>query len=213
MSGSGGAPVTDSAVARGHRGGWRATTAESRGFTFIELMVVVAIMGLLLGFVVLRLDDMVPSSRLSAAARQVASHVGMARGEAVAAGKVHAIAYDLTRQQYAVLTPPDPEEVEAGRYKADELLPLEWETLPSGVTLVDVDLGDRALSSGLLTLRFTPLGTATPHAVHLKNVDGGEMTVVVNPLTGLVDIEPGITNLSLFAEAHEFGGGLSGSDF
>ena len=188
-------------------------SSRRRGFTFIELMVVVAIMGMILGFVVLRLDDMVPASRLRAAARQGAAHVGMARSEAVAGGKIHAIAYDLTRQQYDVLTPPDPEEVEAGRYKADELLPLDWETLPSGVALVDVDLGDRAVSSGILTLRFTALGTATPHAVHLKNSDGAEMTVIVNPLTGLVDIETGITNLSLFAEAHEFGGGLSGSDF
>ena len=94
-----------------------------------------------------------------------------------------------------------------------ELVPLSWESLPSGVEFLDVEMGDRTVSHGVLTVRFSPLGTATAHAVHLKGAGEDRMTVTVNPLTGLVAIVPKVQNLDLFADESEFAGSLSKSGF
>jgi prepilin-type N-terminal cleavage/methylation domain-containing protein len=186
---------------------------RSRGFSFVELLAVVTIMGLILGFLVLRIDHLIPSSRISAAARKLGSTNGLARAQAVATGVRHAVSYDLTRQRYAVLTPPHPEDIEEGRSKPDELYPLTWYPLPKGVKILNVQLGDTTVSSGSVRVLFSPLGTVTPHAIQLQGQEDQEMTVVVNPLTGLVEIEPGLHKLDLFADESDFGGGLSGGGF
>lgn len=186
---------------------------HARGFSFIELMVVIALIGLTLAFVVLKVDNLIPSSRMSAAARKIGSTNGLARAQAVATGLRHALTYDLTRQRFAVLIPPHPEDIDEGRAKPDELFPLTWHPLPDGVKLLNVQLGDATVSSGSVRVLFSPLGTVTPHALQLQGQENQEMTVTVNPLTGLVEIEPGLHELDLFAKEHEFGGGLGGSDF
>lgn len=192
--------------------------APWRGFSFIELLAVLAIMGLILGFVVLRLDGMIPSSRLAAAARQLGSTAGLARGQAVSSGRLHAVKYDLDKQRYTVCTPPHPDDVESGKYKPTDLVPLVWERLPQDVQMVDLQVGPRkTVSDGIVTMHFTELGTVSPHAIHIRlKEDGSEpkwMTVVVNPLTGLVDILPEHAKMDLFADENEFSGGLSGGGF
>ncbi len=183
------------------------------GFTLIELLVVVAVFGLILAFAVLRLDGWLPAARLSAGARQVASTVGLVRGEAIAAGLDYGLLYDLKGARFAVMAPPDPEEVESGSKKATDLYPLEWQTLPDGVDFEDVDFGARTVREGTVTVRFTALGTATAHAVHLKGSGDAQYTVEVNPLTGLVDLADGRQKLSLYASQQDFGGGLGGSEW
>jgi len=186
---------------------------HQRGFSFVELLAVVTIMGLMLGFVVLRIDHLVPSSRISAAARKLGSTNGLARAQAVATGVRHAITYDLTRQRYAVLIPPHPEEVEEGRAKPDELYPLTWHLMPDGVKMLNVQLGDSTVSSGSVRVMFSALGTVTPHAIQLEGQEKNVMTMVVNPLTGLVELHPELKKLDLFADENDFSGGLSGGGF
>ncbi|MHC5021643.1 MAG: pilus assembly FimT family protein, partial [Planctomycetota bacterium] len=186
---------------------------HQRGFSFIELLAVIAIMSLILGFVVLKIDHLIPSERISAAARKIGSTNGLARAQAVATGTRHALTYDLNRQRYAVLIPPHPEEIEEGRAKRDDLFPLTWHPLPEGVKILNVQLGDSVVSSGSVRVIFSPLGTATPHAVQLQGQDDAELTVVINPLTGLIEIEEGLQELDLFADPSDFSGGLSGGGF
>lgn len=190
------------------------------GFTFIELMVVIAIVALMLGFVVLRIDGLIPGERLGAAARQLGSNVGFVRSKAVANGQTYAVRYDLSKHRYMILSPPSPEDIEAGVHRPTDLVPTLWERLPDGVVIADVQLGKRTRTDGQVQVVFTPLGTCTPHAVRLRLAEESEMageqrwmTVMVNPLTGLVDILPENAKLDLFADETDFGGGLSGGGF
>lgn len=193
---------------------------RSRGFTFIELMVVIAIVALMLSFTMLRIDGVIPGERLGAAARQLGSNVGFVRSKAVATGQAYAVRYDLAKHRYMVLSPPSPEDVEAGVHRPTDLVPTLWERLPDGVIIADVQLGQRTRTEGQVQVAFTPLGTCTPHAIRLRLAEENDtareqrwMTVMVNPLTGLVDILPENAKLDLFADEADFGGGLSGGGF
>lgn len=111
---------------RGHSG---------RGFTLVELLAVVFIVSVIALALIPALDNMVPSYRLRAAARNVGSMIELAQSEAIAGRKEFAIAYDLDENTFWIVLPPaappgedqaetPPEEMDpklAGKRPADDV--------------------------------------------------------------------------------------------
>lgn len=97
---------------------------RARGFTLMEIMAVMAIIGVLLLAVVPNIDNQVPAFRLRGGARAVASTIELAQSEAISKRKVYAIRYDFNRNSYTLLLPPpDPEEEEESEEElADDML-------------------------------------------------------------------------------------------
>ncbi len=97
------------------------TATRRSGFTLIELMAVMGIMGILLLAVVPAVDNMVPAYRVRAAARTIASTIELGQSETVAQRKEFVLVYDLGQNTYEILLPPtdpdaeqDEEESEGG---------------------------------------------------------------------------------------------------
>lgn len=80
------------------------------GFTLIEIMTVLLILGVILMSVVPAIDGLVPSYRLKGAAREVAALVERAQSEAISTRKEYRIAYDLNSNTYWLVLPPAEEE-------------------------------------------------------------------------------------------------------
>ncbi|HEY4943386.1 MAG TPA: GspH/FimT family pseudopilin [Rhizomicrobium sp.] len=80
--------------------------AREAGFTLTELLVVLAIIGLLVAAVPVLLQSAMPGARALAAARGLAQDLRAARGRAVASGWGTAIRFDPERQIY-LLEPGD----------------------------------------------------------------------------------------------------------
>src|SRR5581483_7108110 len=76
------------------------------GFTLLELLAVVALLGLVLFVVVPKLDNITPGARLKAAARKIGSTMELAQGQAIATGKEYTLAYDLNKGMFWIILPP-----------------------------------------------------------------------------------------------------------
>lgn len=81
---------------------------KRRGFTLVELLAVVFVISVIALALIPALDNMVPSYRLRAGARNVGSMIELAQSEAIANRKEFAIAYDLDENTYWIVLPPAP---------------------------------------------------------------------------------------------------------
>jgi prepilin-type N-terminal cleavage/methylation domain-containing protein len=84
-------------VSRGRR--------RSGGFTLVELLAVVIILGIIVMLAATRLDFLVPKYRLRAAIREVASVMKLAKARAAATGKEVYLEMDLSSGRYWLLVP------------------------------------------------------------------------------------------------------------
>src|ERR1700743_2651445 len=80
----------------------RTGRAGERGFTLTELLVVLAIIGLLIAAIPVLLQSALPGTRSLAAARVLADDLRAVRGGRIASGRGASIAFDVRRQRYLV---------------------------------------------------------------------------------------------------------------
>lgn len=157
------------------------------GFTLIELVVVVLIVGLMASLAVTRMDFLVPKYRLRAAARGVGSLAKQARVRAAATGKDVYLEMDLSRGLYWLLV-AFPKEAEPGRepdFTALEYAPVLQQELPKGVEFVDVVLGpEQKIDRRHARVRISPFGASDHVIVNLRNEDDRRMSVRMNGFTG-----------------------------
>ena len=79
--------------------------ASARGFTLIEISVVVVIFALMFTTATVSLDSYLPNSRSESAARELLSTIDLARTSAVANGREYQVEFDLERRRYRIVTP------------------------------------------------------------------------------------------------------------
>jgi prepilin-type N-terminal cleavage/methylation domain-containing protein len=167
------------------------------GFTLVELVAVVVIVGLIATVTVTRLDFLVPKYRLRGAARDVGSVLGLGKAHAAANGKDVYFEIDLSQGRFWLLAPfPKLEATDAGRLVV-EARPLEYQpivdrTLPDGTQITDVILGDRdKTNSGLARVRLSAFGASSHVIVNLRNEEGKEISVKLNGFTGMISYADG----------------------
>ncbi|MFH1023592.1 MAG: GspH/FimT family pseudopilin [Planctomycetota bacterium] len=165
---------------------------RDNGFTLMEMMLVVFLLGLAFGYVIIRLDNILPRERLQAGARGLAAAAAEAREAAVYRNEPVFMHYDLTEphRRYWI-------SIRGADGREDPTAP---QILPEGVSITDVTLGDRVMTSGDVTVRFDPTGDVEGHAVHLGDKDGKEMSILVHPLLGTVRTEEGRVDPESFEE-------------
>jgi type II secretion system protein H len=147
----------------------------SGGFTLIELVVVVAIVGMVLASVAIRFDSLTVSARLRASAREIASTIGLAHSRASATGRAQTIVFDTGNQQYWIES------------SAEEGQPSTARSLYRSISFRDIQVGEELYGErGTLSIEISPLGITSACMIHLEAEGGGEMTLEVCPLTGSV---------------------------
>jgi prepilin-type N-terminal cleavage/methylation domain-containing protein len=160
---------------------------EPRGFTLIELCVVVAIIGIFTALVFARLDAAIPRQRLRSAAADVAGAARFARTTARLWRSEVLLEYDLDHGTWAVSAVPPPgenpeEEAETAKSEPEVIFS---GSLPEDIKVRAVYYSESGqASSGTVAASFRPSGAVGEHMVVLESESAGALAVYVPALLG-----------------------------
>jgi len=168
--------------------------ARKAAFTLIELMVAVAVLGLSMTIVFLKVDTLLPGSRLQAAAKKVVTDLELMRSQSIFSGLTIHLEYspgfNSYRAYFPVLFDDDGNVNGAG-----ETVILESSRAGAKIEIEDVAVGftdDAEGDSTALTINIRPDGSLTGHIVHLLDPNSGDrMSIRIASLTGFAEILEG----------------------
>jgi prepilin-type N-terminal cleavage/methylation domain-containing protein len=163
----------------------------SRGYTLIELAVVILIIGILFTVAAPRLAPLLTGTRLESSARNIASLCRYVNAQAVLSKAYLALHFDIDTGEYWVTTFTIGESSSLFR-QSDEVEEIEItsdimhrRSLPDSVHFEDVALSETGgADRGIVDVDFTPVGAAQGMLVHLASDDGAQLTVFFDHLTG-----------------------------
>lgn len=141
----------------------------TRGFTLLELVIVLFLAGLIAALVVPSFSGTLESSRLRSGASDVRAALTLARTLAVSGSRPRAAAFDIEEGRYAV-------EGEARGY-----------VLPEGIRIESVRSGSEEAERGTVFVHFFPDGSAEEAEIVVVASGGGRLRVTVEPLTGIAE--------------------------
>jgi len=185
--------------------------------SLLEILIALAIMSVIGGYVFVDYAGATVVERLKAASRRLAGYSEMIRGLAVSRGVTCRLELDFDKSRYRyVLEPPRDE---FGRHvdadDAENVLTEEeiqewydafpWDDLPRDVYLSRVLISNREyFDKGVVTWPFWPDGSAATFVLHLKSSRGHVASVAFNGLTGTATAEPDVALGFSVAEAGDF---------
>ena len=140
-----------------------ATVRKPRGVTVLELLVALAISGILAGGALLGYQQMADDLRLSQAVRQIMLDLASTRTQALAENVGRRLVFLLDREAY------QPQRQSGGGYDDSGSLV----ALPPGIDLTDCSGTGSAIA-------FRPRGSATTGTITLRNRLGHERRVVID---------------------------------
>lgn len=155
----------------------------NRGYTLIELSLVILLIGIILVFVLPKLDNL-GDSKLRTTARQLAGTIQSVYDESVIKKKPWQIVFDIASRTYTFSEVNDEEPSVISDASRET-------SLPGNVFIKDiVTEAEGKITEGKVILRFYPDGFVEKNTIHLS--DGRkDYTLVTAPLTGKVRVSEG----------------------
>lgn len=153
-----------------------------RGFTLIELTIVIFIAGLLLSVTVPVVRDTLLHDDLKTASRKLAATIIRLRNDSVGEYKDYLLMFDLEKGRYWY------EGSDMGDTELLEVRELA-NTLPEDVRILDIEVfGSEKKVNGEAGIRFSRKGYAGYSLIHLSDKSDRRFTLVIEPLLKKVKI-------------------------
>jgi prepilin-type N-terminal cleavage/methylation domain-containing protein len=153
-----------------------------RGFTFIEITVVIFLIGLIIGLAMPRVRDAFLTDDLRRTCRKMIGLMKELRNEAIRENKAYFMHFDLDGNRFWVDSTSMSEEEQA---RARE----QASSLPEDVRVVDVWFrGKGKTVGGETSIRFSNKGYVPQSAIHLSSEDGRSFTLELSPFLGRVKV-------------------------
>lgn len=167
---------------------------KGRGFSFIEVVVVLALLSLAVALVAPSLSQFSRSVELKAAAKKVSAILRYCRSEAVNQGKVYQVFLDpdlrVVRFQPMQSTEGKGEDEQKGEgQKKEEKTPERAYFLPDRIHMKEVKVESPLYPSDLATIEFYPNGGSNGGTILLDSENLTGYKIKIHFLTGMVAIE------------------------
>ncbi len=158
---------------------------ENRGFSLLELTVVLLIAALLFSFVTIRLEGAISGGDLGLAARMIAGEIKRLRGLAARTRTPQVMVLDVEAGTFYRLKTSALQG--KGFDEEIEKRLVDVRRLPAGVFVEDVQYPEKGkIRDGRPEIRFYENGCVERCLIHLRNEKEKAHTLEVNPLTGEV---------------------------
>ena len=159
-----------------------------RGFTLLELLVVLAIMVILSGVVMATLGPALADARVRASTAQVIAALRYARSHAVSHRTEAAVIFDTERSGISVdERATDAEGVES--WQAIGTQGGRFRLLPGGITIAEVTHANTAdEDKDGIAVVFSPSGQGEDARITLRDAGGIQRVIVVDAITGRCEI-------------------------
>jgi prepilin-type N-terminal cleavage/methylation domain-containing protein len=170
---------------------------RASGFTFLELIMAIAILGLLIAGGAVSMRGMIPKYRLRTGIRTLGSTLEQTRLTAISRGAWMGVRYvitpgsrDGTDRSYWQVIPPAPEDDPYQPPEDRQLLSRQY--FPPQVRISRVLLStNQSIDRGSVNVLFSPMGNAGSHIVVLEGERGRFLSLKMNCITGAIDFIEG----------------------
>ncbi|HXY55033.1 MAG TPA: prepilin-type N-terminal cleavage/methylation domain-containing protein [Nitrospirota bacterium] len=171
---------------RGARGTGHIIGRNHRGFTLIELAVVIVVLGIMIALIAPRLGE-IGEADLKRSARHLTGSIRFLRDEAEARKEVYRLVFDVEGGHYwveALTVSPE----KAAEFKRVQTTIGAEGSLSGQTTFRDVHAVSHPDDPFIL---FTPDGWVEKTFIHLRDGEGKQFTLIVRPLTGDTELREG----------------------
>ncbi|MHC4263051.1 MAG: pilus assembly FimT family protein [Planctomycetota bacterium] len=165
------------------------------GFSIVELLVVVAIIGMVAGVSSVSWRSILPRTALNGDVRTLGARIQSTRSDSISRNQTFELVYDLDNDLYWIRPPYDDEgNLLTERMQEDtERIQQFLTQLSDGVTFAELVLDGERHTEGLWQVTFDALGSSSDHYVVLYHEAYDRYhTVEVLALTGLIRFHDGI---------------------
>jgi len=161
-------------------------TPHSKGFTLIELTVIIVILGVMLTLIIPRLGEL-GEANLKRSARHLSGMIRFLKDESQARKAVYRLRFDVQAGQYwaEVMTQTNEKTMEFKRFQSE--IGSEG-SLSGNTTFRDVKVSSHPDDA---FIQFTPDGWVESALIHLKDSNDKPFTLIVKPLTGDTELREG----------------------
>ena len=190
---------------------------ESGGFTLIEILLALTIMGLMGGLMLVNLGGLTRPERIRSAARKLAGMSDFIRSRSTDSKVPSYLEIDFDHSRFRWRSDPvtdpfgRPRDLDDGHVMTEEELVewrdgFEWEDLPTGVFFTDLWINNRqSFKEGVVPVTYFADGNLSSYILWLNAPGEGDdldlwFSVVVNGLTGKSEV---IEGQATFGEARE----------
>ncbi len=150
---------------------------SSRGFTLLELIIILVIAGITLGYIGPRLYTGISSSSMDKAARDILMIIQFARSSAVTQHKPYYVRFDIDNASVALYPKPESSGVIPDMVKEKEL--------PKGVVFKNIKSPyQSARQQGQVDILVTPEGVIEQGVIYLEGGFGKTYTMEIKPFSG-----------------------------